>query len=132
MKTLSSTLAELEEHQAELEYKEACFAALLNEIQRELQVLNPDEFIELDLDTPEENLAGSVSDFVADVYDLYQAPIEFSPQEASPQEIQAHCDRLLYHAAWLKDLLQRTRRELRLAIQELSAQETALPYGVKS
>jgi hypothetical protein len=132
MKTLSSKVTELEEHKTELEYKEACFTALLQEIQRELRALNPGEEIELDLETPEENLDGSVSDFVADVYDLYQSPLEFSAESASLQEVQEHCDRLLYHASWIKDLLQRTRRELRLADQELNEQNRAMPYGVRS
>jgi hypothetical protein len=118
MGNIATPLPHLLNHQQEIEYQILCFKALLLETEKELQQFQEDGSTDAEHRFTD-SLAGTMLDFAADVYDLYQYPQEISKQTASPTEIQDHCRRLRYHCVWLKELLRKSEREVELVQQEI-------------
>jgi hypothetical protein len=118
MGNIATPLPHLLIHQQEIEYQILCFKALLLETEKELQQFQDDAATETENHFTN-SLAGTMLDFAADVYDLYQNPQEISQQTASPIEIQDHCRRLRYHCNWLQELLRKSEREVELVQQEI-------------
>lgn len=105
----STTSMELEEHLKLKHYQEIWLQALLDETNFELQQLSgisgvideQDEFCHI----PQ----GSMLDFLDSMStEVFESQRERKTQE----EFQARCQKLIYHRAWLQDLLQRIRRDL--------------------